>query len=65
MEGTTPLSREFTTSELDCGPMTAEYRLGSLGGKREKSDHSTQDMLPILQEEKCGLKYVMQSPRNE
>ena len=43
----------------DCGLTLTPYRLGSLGGKREKGDHFTLDVVTNSQEEKCGLKYVI------
>jgi len=41
------------------------YRLGSLGGKREKGDHFTLDVVVGSHEQKCGLKYDMQTFRRK
>jgi len=38
--------------------MLTPFHLGSLGGKREKDDHFTLDVVTNSQEQKCGLKYV-------
>jgi hypothetical protein len=35
------------------------YRLGSLGGKGEKGDYFTLDVVAGSQGHECGLKYVM------
>ena len=42
--------------------MLTAYRPGSLGGRREKGEYFTLDVVTNSQEEKCGLKYVMHSP---
>jgi len=46
---------------VENGQTLTPYRLGSLGGRKGKGDHFNLDVVTNSQEEKCELKYAMQT----
>jgi hypothetical protein len=49
------LANGYQDGQERSGLTLTAYRLGSLGGKREKGDYFTLDVATNSQEKKCGL----------